>query len=132
MLRIDEACDTAALLDLCDHMQGNGCLTAGFGSVYLNDPALGDSALSERKVKADGTGGDGLNLHLCAGISQSHDGSLSVLLLNLSESRFKGLFLFSVYIIVFHEIPFHVKKRTGTNVRINNRTFVLPCQPKKS
>ena len=51
MLRIDESCDTAALLNLCDHMKGNGGFTAGFGSVDLNDPSLGNTALSESKIE---------------------------------------------------------------------------------
>ena len=88
MLRIDETGDTAALLNLRDHVQGNGGLTTGLRSVDLYDPALRNAALSQRDIQADRSGGDRLHLHLRRGISQTHHGSLAVLLFKLTEGCF--------------------------------------------
>ena len=85
MLRINEACNASTLLYLCYHVQGDRGLAGRLGSIYLYDPALGNSAQSQCNVQADGTGGDCLNIHVGPGIPQLHDGSFSVCLLNLGQ-----------------------------------------------
>ena len=85
MLCVNEACNAPALLHLCHHVQGDRGLTGRLRSIYLYNPALGNSAQSQGYIQADGAGGHCLNIHICSGIPQLHDGSFSVCLLNLGQ-----------------------------------------------
>ena len=83
MLSVDETGNTAALLHLSYHMERYGCFTTGLRSVDLDDTALRHTAKAQCDIQADGTGRDGLDVHVCTGISQLHDRTFSVRLLNL-------------------------------------------------
>ena len=83
MLRIDKSRNAAPLLHFCDHVQRHGCLTGGFRSIDLNDPSSGDAAKPECDIKAQGSGGDRLNIHLYRGVAKFHDRTLAVLFLYL-------------------------------------------------
>ena len=85
MLRIYKACNTASFLNLCDHMQGNRSLTAGFRSVYLHNSSLGNPPKPQGNIKAQRTRRDGFYVHVGGVIPQLHNGSLSKLLLDLSK-----------------------------------------------
>ena len=51
-MMIDEACDTASLLNFCYHMKSYGSLTTGLRSVDLDHTAFGDTAQSQCNIKA--------------------------------------------------------------------------------
>ena len=91
VLRVDEARDTAPPLDLGDHVQGDGGLTGGFGTVDLDDPAAGDAAQSQGDIQAQGPGRDGLHIHLGGGVAELHDRALAELLLYLGQRRVQRL-----------------------------------------
>ena len=87
MFCVDESRDAALLLHLGHHVQGDRRLTAGLRSVYLHDPPLGNPPQPQRDVKAQGTCGNGLHVHLGSRVAQLHHSALSVLLLNLADCR---------------------------------------------
>ena len=87
MFRIDKSRNAPALLNLGNHMEGDRGFTAGFRSVDLDHPALGNSSESQRYIETEGTRGNCLYIHLCRRIAQLHDSSLSKLFFNLAKSR---------------------------------------------
>ena len=87
MLGIDETRDSASFLNLSHHMKGNRRLTGRFRSVDLHDASFGNTALSERNVKAQRSGGNSLHVHIRTVLAKTHDRALAVLLLNLAQCR---------------------------------------------
>ena len=85
MLCVNEAGNAAALLYLCNHVECYRGFTTGLRSVDLNDTALRHTAKAQRDIQTDGTGRNGFNIHIGAGIAQFHDRALSVRLLNLCD-----------------------------------------------
>ena len=102
VLSINESRNSAPLLHFSDHVERHCCLTGRLRSVDLNDPALGNAAQSESNVKAQGSCGDRLNIHLNGGISELHNSSLTVLFLDLQECCVQCLLL--LFIIYTHLI----------------------------
>ena len=95
MLCINKSCNSSAFLNLCYHVQGNGCLTTGFRSIDLNNTSLRHSAYSECYIQTKRTCRNCLYLHMRTGISKLHHRTLAILLLNMSKCRFQCfLFLF--------------------------------------
>ena len=101
MLRVDKSRNAASLLDFRYHVQGNGRLTAGLRSVYLDNTASRHAAQSQGNVKTQRAGRNCLNVHIRAGISQLHHGSLTVCLLDLCQCGVKRLqLLFPIHNIL--------------------------------
>ena len=90
VLRIDETGNTATLLHLSYHVERNCGLTTGLRSVDLNDTALRHTAKAQRDIQADGTSRYSFNIHVGAGITEFHDGTFSIGLLNLCDGSVKG------------------------------------------
>ena len=63
-------------------MQGNGGLSGGLRAVHLDDPTAWQTADSQSDIERDGSGGDHLD-RSTAFVSESHDGSLAELALDL-------------------------------------------------
>ena len=110
MLRIDKSGDAAAFLYLRYHMESYSCLTGRFRTVHLDDPSLWNTAKSQGDIQAQGTGGHGLNIHICLRISQFHHRTFSILFLNLSKRSFQCANLF---FIICHDLFSFMR----TNVR---------------
>ena len=83
MLRINKSRNSAAFLNLCNHMQGNGCFTTGFRSIDLNNTSLGHAAYSKGNIKPQRAGRNRLYLHMSPRFSQFHNRALSILFLNM-------------------------------------------------
>ena len=92
MFRINHSGDAPGLLSLGDGVYCKGGLTAGFGTVDLDNPAAGQTADAGGGVKCDGAGGDGGDIH-GAVFAQTHDGAFAVAFFNLGQGGFEG-FLF--------------------------------------
>ena len=123
MLSINKPGNTACLLHLCDHVQGNRRLTTGFRSIDLNDPSLGNPTKAKGNIKAQGSCRDRFYIHLCCRISQLHDSSLTELLLNLSKGSVQCLQLF----VLFHKISSPSRRNICSYSRVY-QTFV-PVNP---
>ena len=91
MLRIDETGNAAAFLHFCHHVKCYGRFTTGLWSVNLDDTPLRYTAKSQCDVQTDGTGWDSLNVHVGAGITQLHDRTFSVRLLDLGNGSIQCL-----------------------------------------
>ena len=91
MLGVNKTGDTALLLYLGHHMQGNRRLTTGLRPIYLDNAALGNAAYPQRQIQTERTGRHSLNLHV-AGISQFHNGTLSIVFFNLCNRRFQRFY----------------------------------------
>ena len=90
VLRVDKSSDTAAFLYFRYHMESDRRLTTGLRPVDLYNTSLRDSAEAESDIKAQRTGRNRLDIHICAGISEFHNGTFSVSFFDLCESRIKG------------------------------------------
>ena len=97
MLCINESCDPAALLNLCNHVECNGCLTTGFRSVDLDDTSLRNAAYTECDIQSKRACRNRLYLHMCTGISQFHYRALAILLLDMSKCCLQCLLFLFVY-----------------------------------
>ena len=86
MLRINKTGNTVSSLHFRDHMQCDRCLTTGFRTVDLHDPAAGNPAEAECQVQAQGTGGNCLYIHMGRCIPKTHHGALSIRFLDLCNS----------------------------------------------
>ena len=87
---VDEGRYTAELLGLGNGMQGKGGFTGGFGSVNLDDAATREPADAERHVELDTAGRD--NRDVFDGLlPESHDGTFTVVLLDLCDCGFDCL-----------------------------------------
>ena len=103
MLRIDKAGNTAAFLNFSHHMKGNGRLAAGFRSIDLNDPALGNTAESKRNVKRKGSRRDRFHIHVGLGLTEFHDSAFAEFFLKVADRclerpYFLRAFFFSTHI----------------------------------
>ena len=82
MLRIDDGCDAAVFLRLGDGVNGKRSLTGTFRTINLNDTTFGVTADTQGMVQCDGTAGNHLRGIPFGLVSQFHDGTLAVILLN--------------------------------------------------
>ena len=92
MLNIDVCRFTAGLLSRCNNMQCEGGFTRSLGSVYLDDPALGNTADAQGKVKGERTRGKSFNINGNI-VAKTHDSALAVVFLYLGNAGLKRLFL---------------------------------------
>ena len=93
MLNVDEGDLAAHLLCLGQNLQGQRGFTGGFGAVDLDNTAAGHAADAQCQIKAQATGGDGIDLHRDIG-TQLHNGTLAELLFNLCQRGFqRGLLI---------------------------------------
>ena len=93
VLHVDECGIAPRLLRLCHAVQGNSCLTGGFGPVYLHYAPLGETPNAKRHIKLHGACGNSLHIHIRR-LTQAHYRSLAVGLFKVSYGRIKGLLLF--------------------------------------
>ena len=93
MLRIDDRRDTARLLCLGAHVQGNGGLTARLRAKDLDDPPAWQADPTEGQVHRKRARTDPLDLQLRLA-PQRHDRSLAKLLFNLLQCGLQVRFLF--------------------------------------
>ena len=91
VFRVDDGGDAPGLLRLGDRMHGEGGLTAGFGTIDLDDPSFRVAADSEGVVQGDGPARDDLRRIPFWLISQLHDGTFPVILLDLVDRRLQCL-----------------------------------------
>ena len=84
VFRIDEGRDAARLLCIGHGMQGDRGLTAGLRAVDLDHAAAREAADPERHIERDRTGRDDLDGRPDV-VTETHDGTLAVLLLDLSH-----------------------------------------------
>ena len=94
MLCVDKACDAAALLHLCHHVQGDSGFSGGFRPVDLYNSSPRNSADTKRNIQSERACRYCFHVHLCGRISQLHDSTFSVLLFNLSERGIQCLHFF--------------------------------------
>ena len=85
MLRVDDGGDASGLLRLGDGMDGKGRLAAGFGTVDLDDAALRITSDTQRMVERNGTARNDLRRVPFWLISQLHDRTFPVILLDLVD-----------------------------------------------
>jgi hypothetical protein len=90
VLRVDERADAAELLGLGDDVVDQRRLPGGLRAEDLDDAAAWTAADPERDVQRQGSGGDGLDLHLGALVAHAHDGALAELALDLRERALEG------------------------------------------
>ena len=91
VFRVDDGGDAARFLGLGDRMDRQGGFSAGFRAVDLDDPALGVTPDAQRMVQGDGSARDDLRRIPFWLISQLHDGTLPVILLDLVDRRLQCL-----------------------------------------
>ena len=89
MLRVDHRRDAARLLRLRDRVERERRLTAGLGSVDLDNPSAGIAADAERMVQRHRAARDHLNVPVGL-LAQLHDRALAIILLDLVDRRLKG------------------------------------------
>ena len=90
VLGVDERCHAACLLNVRYSVQCNGGLTGGLGTVNLDDAAAGQTANTQSGIQGDSAGGDDLGLGDFL-ITQAHDCTLAVVLVDLCHHGFKCL-----------------------------------------
>ena len=91
MLGIDESGDSTGLLRLGDSLQGKRRLAAGFGSVDFDDAATGIASDTQRLIQHQGTGGDASHVQDALVVPQTHQRTLSELLVDLRTRRFQSV-----------------------------------------
>jgi hypothetical protein len=85
----------AALLRLSHHMQRDGGLAALLRTENLNHSAPWHATHTQRRVKGNRTRGDDVHRHQGVLRTQSHDGALAKLFLDLDQRQINGLVFFS-------------------------------------
>jgi len=87
VLGVDERRDAAVALGTGHGVQGDGGLARRLGTVDLDDPAAWQAADAERRIQGDGARGDGLDGRPGL-VTETHDRTLAVLLVDLGECSF--------------------------------------------
>ena len=64
MLRINKSRNSAPLLDLSHHVQGNRSLSAGLRTVHFDNSSFGNASQAQSQIQAQAACGSGLNLHI--------------------------------------------------------------------
>ena len=90
MLSVDVGAYAAIALSLGHDVHGQGGFAGGLGAEDLGDAALGQAPDTESEVESQRTGGDGLDGETGA-LAHTHDGTLAVGLLDLTEGEIEGL-----------------------------------------
>jgi hypothetical protein len=88
VLGVDERGDAAALLGVCDGVQGQRRLAGGLRAVDLDDPAARQATYTEGDVQRDRPGGDGLDGGALVA-AEAHDRTLAELTVDLGERCFE-------------------------------------------
>src|SRR5579875_560536 len=83
MLGVYVGAYAAIALSFGDHVHGESALARGLRPEQLNNAAARQAPDAEGQVKGEGTGRDGLNLHVDV-FTHAHDGTLAELLLDLA------------------------------------------------
>ena len=91
VLRVDERCDSAQCLHLCDGVQRQSRLARGLRPIDLDDPAARIAAAAERDVEADRTARNHIDFLRLRPFAQTHHRSLSELLLDRTDGGRDGL-----------------------------------------
>ncbi len=92
MFRIDEGCDSAEFLGFGDGVQGKRRLAGRFGTVDFDDAAAGEASHAESHVELDAPGRDDGDL-FDGLLSESHDGTFTIVLFDLRNGGFDRLCL---------------------------------------
>ena len=93
MFGVDEGADAPLLLLLGHDMQGQRRLARAFGPVDFHDPALRQTADSQRDVEPQRAGRGRFDIGQRVVTAQLHDRSLAELAFDLRQRRIKGLLL---------------------------------------
>ena len=88
MLRINKGCHAPLPLRLGNHVQGYGSLTRGLRTVNLNDTPPGNTAHAQGDIKGQNTCRNNFYVHIGCRITQAHNGTLAIVLLNLLHGIF--------------------------------------------
>ena len=92
MFHIDVSSFTAFFLSGSDDMKCQRGLTGSFRAVDLDDTSFGNTTDSQRHIQRERAGGEcgdvGMNV-----FTQTHDGTLTVVFLYLSNGSFQSFFL---------------------------------------
>ena len=84
---------SAFFLCFCNDVQGNGCLTGAFRAVQFHDSASWNTANSERHIQGNGTGRNGIHLHVGVA-AEPHNRSLAIYFFQMCNGALQCLFLF--------------------------------------
>ena len=105
VLGVDEGGDAAALLGLGDDVERERRLAGRFRPVDLDHPPSRDAAHAQGQVEGQGASGDHVDVALGRGLSQLHDGPLSVGAFDLAERGGQGTFFFGHLLPSFSQRP---------------------------
>gem|GEM_PF-5336982 len=89
MLHVDESGNAARPLGLGDDVLADGGLAGALGAIDLGDAPAGDATDAQGNVEGEGAGGDRLHMEV-AGLSQLHNGALTVALVDILQGGFQG------------------------------------------
>ena len=77
VLGVDECRDTAILLRLSDHVQGDRRLARAFRAINLDDAPARQTADAERDVERQNARRNRLHVHVCRRLAKAHDRSFA-------------------------------------------------------
>ena len=130
VLCIDKCGKSSCLLCLCNHVEGDGCLTGGFGAVNLDDASARDASNAKGNIERQDAGRYHLNIHICLGFAKTHDRALAMIFLDLLERVFQclfarhGLVAFAVLLVLLRHIIRSFNMLFSFQLYENPRTFV--------
>ena len=114
MLSVNECRDTAVLLSLSNHVEGNGGFTGRFRAVDFDDTATGNTANPQGDVQRQDARGDDFHIHPGLSIPQTHYRTFAKVLFYFLQGTCQGFFFafqlcftfYFVFLVCCHFIRF--------------------------
>ena len=131
MLGVHEGRHAAQLLRLGHHLQGQRGLARRFRAVDLDHATAGKTANTKGVVDADCAARDRVRLRRAGPLSQTHDGALAELLLDLAYSQFDGFRFFLVLVRSHEPCPFDRWGGGNAPTRLHTRNAPSESQAQK-